>query len=379
MSSYKVHAGDTMSAIAQHEHVSLQKLESANRQVKNANLIYVGERLNVPGKKDSFDHGKKPGHPAHGSLPKHEARPKDPVKREQQDLHDMKAAKAGGKKASAAETKAQKTLAGDATGEKAALSKIDGQVKSLEDQITSAGTPPTQAQLDQLVALGQKRQTTQDQFDAKLAKDKTAVRHDKKTASHFQRAYQGAHKRALKDLKPAEEHVGLKTANRFRKALGLKPLKHSLQPKGKGTDAYKVAREFLGHNISQLKYSGGLAKYLDKWPGNNVCCANFVSACLEKAGLIKPSEHNDTVRYLAGNLRNDPRWQSTSLAHAKPGDVVCFDVPGEGPYSHTVMFAGWKNGRPEFIGSNNVNSDGTQRITQEMMGYKIDAIFHYKG
>lgn len=148
---------------------------------------------------------------------------------------------------------------------------------------------------------------------------------------------------------------------------------------GRGTDAYNAARSVLGRNISDLKYNGNLAQYLDKWPGNNVCCANFVSASLEKAGLIKHSEHNDSVKGLAANLRNDRNWSETSLKNAKPGDVVAFNVPGEGPMSHVVMFAGWKNGSPTFIGSNNVNSDGSQRITEGHMGYPVGAVFHYNG
>ena len=87
----------------------------------------------------------------------------------------------------------------------------------------------------------------------------------------------------------------------------------------------------------------------------------------------------DAVSYLSSTLSHDKDWSRTSLAHAKPGDVVCFDVPGEGHFAHTVLFAGWKNGSPQFIGSNNVNADGSQRITQESMGYAVDAVYHYHG
>jgi spore coat assembly protein SafA len=148
---------------------------------------------------------------------------------------------------------------------------------------------------------------------------------------------------------------------------------------GGDSSALNVARSVLGRNISDLKYNGPLAANLDKWPGNNVCCANFVSACLEKAGQISHSQHNDSVKGLAANLRNDPQWAQTSLKDAKPGDVVCFNVPGEGPMSHVVMFAGWKNGQPTFIGSNNVNRDGSQRITEGSMGYPVGAVFSYRG
>ena len=52
--SYKVRSGDTMSAIAARNHVSLASLERANPQVKNPNMIYIGESLNIPGSKDTF-------------------------------------------------------------------------------------------------------------------------------------------------------------------------------------------------------------------------------------------------------------------------------------------------------------------------------------
>jgi len=148
---------------------------------------------------------------------------------------------------------------------------------------------------------------------------------------------------------------------------------------GRGADALSIARSDLGKNISSLKYSGNLAQYLDKWPGNNVCCANFVSACLEKAGLISHPEHNDNVSGLANNLRRDSKWKAVDANHLSPGDVVCFEVPGEGHMAHVEIFAGYVNGRPTYIGSNNVNADGTQRISEGYAGYHVDAAFHYVG
>jgi spore coat assembly protein SafA len=47
--SYRIQPGDTMSGIAARYGVSLSALERANPQVKNPNLIYPGERLNIPG------------------------------------------------------------------------------------------------------------------------------------------------------------------------------------------------------------------------------------------------------------------------------------------------------------------------------------------
>lgn len=234
--SYTIKSGDTLSGIAARYHTSVSALMKANPQIKNANLIYTGHQLNIPGSKDTFEPGRTGGH------------------------------------------------AGGTSGSTGGTSATGG--------TTAAG--------------------------------------------------------------------GTSSA-------------------GGNSDAYKNATEVLGRNISDLKNNGPLAKYLDKWPGNNVCCANFVSSCLEKAGQINHSEHNDSVKGLSANLRADKRWSETSLKNAKPGDVVAFNVPGEGPYSHVVMFAGWKNGQPQFIGSNNVNSDGSQRITQGGMNYPVAAVFHYHG
>lgn len=68
----------------------------------------------------------------------------------------------------------------------------------------------------------------------------------------------------------------------------------------------------------------------------HVNCANFVSACLEQAGMISNGQH-------------------------------------------VVMYAGIKNGRPQFIGSNNVNSDGSQLISLTSMNYPIMSIHQYRG
>ena len=51
MSTYRVRSGDTLSAIAARHGVSLAALEAANRQIRNPNLIFPGEAVNIP---DSF-------------------------------------------------------------------------------------------------------------------------------------------------------------------------------------------------------------------------------------------------------------------------------------------------------------------------------------
>ena len=67
-----------------------------------------------------------------------------------------------------------------------------------------------------------------------------------------------------------------------------------------------------------------------------------------------------------------------TLAHANAsvGDCVTFKTANS---HHTVMFAGFKNGQPQFIGSNNVNPDGSQKITMGSMNYQLLAVHHFKG
>lgn len=124
-----------------------------------------------------------------------------------------------------------------------------------------------------------------------------------------------------------------------------------------GNNAAAIAEQFIGRNAGELKYSDDLP--MADWVPNNVNCANFVSACLEKAGVIDASQSSASVDQLANNLRADG-WQNTSLQNAKPGDVVLMQKNGQ---SHVVLFAGFENGEPRFIGSNNINADGSQQVS----------------
>jgi len=126
---------------------------------------------------------------------------------------------------------------------------------------------------------------------------------------------------------------------------------------GKGEDAARIAESLLGRNAGELKHSGDIP--MESWVPNNVNCANFVSAVLQKAGMINPGQASASVDVLASNLKG-AGWQTVSLADARPGDVVLMQKNGQ---SHVVLFHGFENGQPKFIGSNNVNADGSQRVS----------------
>ena len=147
-------------------------------------------------------------------------------------------------------------------------------------------------------------------------------------------------------------------------------------------NAFEVAKQQLGQNASSLKVSGnavGLA--MDDGVPNDVNCANFVTGVLEASGQIDHSQHTNLATGVGDNLERDPNWERVgSINDAKPGDVVVMDT---GSSNHVVMFAGWQDGKvggqPLFIGSNNANADGSQKVTISAMNYSIMNIHHFKG
>jgi LysM domain len=147
--------------------------------------------------------------------------------------------------------------------------------------------------------------------------------------------------------------------------------------RGPGGSPFEIAQRHLGKNAGDLKReAGGVGSDMEDWVPNNVNCANFVSACLEQAGQITNGQHDNSVMGLQRKLDADPDFRRVSLQDAKPGDVVSMKTPGG---QHVVMFAGWKDGKAQFIGSNNINADGSQRISTRAMNYPIMSVHQYRG
>jgi murein DD-endopeptidase MepM/ murein hydrolase activator NlpD len=140
---------------------------------------------------------------------------------------------------------------------------------------------------------------------------------------------------------------------------------------------FDLARQYLGWNARDLKVANNpVGRGMQDWVPNNVNCANFISGTLIASGQIRANQGSASVYGLMGNLDRDPNFRRVSLSQARPGDVVSMRTPGG---QHVVMFAGWQNGRPLFIGSNNVNPDGSQRVSYSQMRYPIMAIHQYRG
>lgn len=146
---------------------------------------------------------------------------------------------------------------------------------------------------------------------------------------------------------------------------------------GPGGSPYEIAQSHLGKNASSLKLEGnGVGAFMEDWVPNNVNCANFVSGVLRQAGQIDAGQQSASVMNLMGNLDGDSNFSRVSLANAQPGDVVSMKTPGG---QHVVLFAGFENGQPRFIGSNNINADGSQQVSYANFNYPIMAVHHYNG
>lgn len=127
-----------------------------------------------------------------------------------------------------------------------------------------------------------------------------------------------------------------------------------------GNKVADIAKQYLGRNASELKRSGDLP--MNPNVPSDVCCANFVSAVLQKAGVLNThtdlvSGSNSNSAGSIGRILKDQGWKVVDAAHAKPGDV-CILNNGH----HVELVAGNSNGNVSLIGSNNSNADGTQKI-----------------
>lgn len=127
-------------------------------------------------------------------------------------------------------------------------------------------------------------------------------------------------------------------------------------------DVVMTARSELGRNAQDVKLgSDAIGKAMRDDVSNWKCCANFVGASLRAAGQITDRDLSASVDGLVGKLQKTGNFtQSNRLEDAQPGDVVAFD------HAHVMICTGRdpKTNQPTFIGSNNDNADGSQKISE---------------
>lgn len=134
--------------------------------------------------------------------------------------------------------------------------------------------------------------------------------------------------------------------------------------------ALQFARANLGvttGSSKELKLAASVGGATDPW------CATFVSAVLKRVGIQPPSNPSYSGAF-AEDWKGGTNLNTTSLAKAKPGDILIFDWGDGGITDHTAFYAG--NG--QMIGGN----QGPGEVSEESVpAGNVVAIVrpHYKG
>ena len=113
---------------------------------------------------------------------------------------------------------------------------------------------------------------------------------------------------------------------------------------GDSAKAVEIARQYMGQRTGGIQ---GLPGFTRNGQDNNNC-AEFVSACLDKAGTYKKQPGDASVATLAQNLQKQG-WKKVSKEQTKPGDVAVFNKS-----QHVELVS--QPGGKELIGSNNKGS-----------------------
>jgi spore coat assembly protein SafA len=365
---YTVVRGDTLWDIARRNGVSLHDLIAANPQIENPDLIYPGNQINIPG-------GGRPSHGGGGGPggvdgsggvdgPGPVPTGKDPGTREGRINEAMAYFQSKGwSRAQAAGIVANLTY------------ESGGQLNPHQQQF--GGGPgfglaqwegPRQADFRKVMGKDIHKSTFQDQLEFvqwELKHTESAAgdalkktNSPKAAADAFLFKYERAGVPAAAEREKLANQI-YQSAPRGTSTVG------SSGPSGaSGSKVVDIAKSFLERNASELKRSGQLP--MDPSVPSDVCCANFVSAVLQKAGVL--DRHTNLVSGSSKTGMGDPNsigyilkqrgWKVVDAAHAKPGDVAILNGG-----HHVELVASANNGRVTLIGSNNRNADGSQRVT----------------
>jgi spore coat assembly protein SafA len=132
-------------------------------------------------------------------------------------------------------------------------------------------------------------------------------------------------------------------------------------PGGGTGNVAAIAEKYLGQNASSLKTNSNDNLPMDPNCPSTECCANFVSAVLVQSGELPSNLHTDSVEQLKDTLQSRG-WTAVPASEAKAGDVVIMQGGG---ISHTEIVSG----PGQMIGSNNINADGTQKVSTNSLSY----------
>ncbi len=132
-----------------------------------------------------------------------------------------------------------------------------------------------------------------------------------------------------------------------------------------------AARSELGKNAQDLKLSQDtIGKAMADGVSSHKCCANFAGAALLAGGQITSRDLSASVDGLVAKLKKTGNFtQMPGLQDAQAGDLVAFD------HAHVMICTGRdpKTNQLTFIGSNNDNADGSQKISEGPMSKWFNA------
>ena len=320
--SYTVHSGDTMSGIAARNGVSLSALMAANPQVHNANLIYPGQTLHLPGS-GSSNAGKSHDYTVHSG-----------------DSMSAIAARNG--------VSLNSLLSANPQIHNPNLIYA-GQTIHIPGGSGNGSPPPASATHNYTVRSGD----TMSGIAAHNGVSLASLEHANPQISNFNRISIGQviHVPGAGSSGPVE----------------------GPGPSGpvKGTDAAAMAKKYLGRYESDLQ-NAGVTMRVD----TSESCANFVTAMLKQSGKL-PSNFSFVQRVNVHSMSTGLQshgWHKVSLANAKPGDVwVCDGAHGE---SHTEIVASNDgHGHITLIGSNNHPVRSNQQINYDTYSASISGSY----
>ncbi len=133
---------------------------------------------------------------------------------------------------------------------------------------------------------------------------------------------------------------------------------------GGGAAAVGWAQKYLGRDSYSLK---GDMPYFQAAGGRNNNCADFVSSCLQNAGML--DKHEINVKQMEKTLQQKG-WVQVPREQARPGDVWMNNSRG-----HVELVEKNVNGKISLIGSNN-GGDSIQEITRDNYSGNNGGVFY---
>ena len=104
-------------------------------------------------------------------------------------------------------------------------------------------------------------------------------------------------------------------------------------------ESAEVIDKYMAENGYTYTRAGNYNNTYNEGSSKNVCCATYVSWCLQDAGFL--SQHVDHSRYIYESLDADSNWtkiEPSDMSDLQPGDVGVYSDTE--PFRHSNIYAG---------------------------------------